>query len=657
MSKNDGKRKERKAVIEKYLGGLFARTEGYARNVSRYYTAAVEALLDLAATADMEPDEVFHFSDHKRMSVKATNILRGLYSAIYQEIRRGVKAEWEYANLSADAMIMSLFGKGVMEDNHFARWFARNQEAMDSFFSRKDSHGGLNLSQKVWKYTGQFKEEMELALSASLGQGDSASTVSRHVRQYLREPDRLFRRIRDAEGNLKLSKRAAAYHPGRGEYRSSYKNAMRLTRTETNMAYRAADCDRWSRIPFVVGMEVKRSNNPFGCDVCEALKGKYPKDFVFTGWHPQCRCYIVPVLASEEERMAYHRAVLNGEDVSDFHFKGEITEPHEGFRKWMSENQERSEGARSLPYWMRDNGKYVSARNTTKGNHASREEKADTKGEKENSTSGITASEKALIAEESVAVKHNTQEIFNGKDFKEAKDVSDVLNKINEILPKEEKWSVNGDFSLRITDDSSVNGKTSRDGIIFLTKERLDRVQATFRKIARGQAFDITKEEADAMATLWHEIVHNRHVGLESAGEKHSVSERCMELANEWYARHNLKVFYGHLGLNKVPFPEYITHRKSTAYDLMVKNFDHVIGIMRLERKEVMASLENSLFKGKYDDMENGLYKALFDGGMKNLNDVVLPEDQAKELLSFIIKSTPEDITDWLTENNYLASK
>lgn len=359
MSKNDGKRKDRKAVIEKYLGGLFARTEGYARNVSRYYTAAVEALLDLAATADMKPDEVFHFSDHKRMSVKATNILRGLYSAVYQEIRRGVRAEWEYANLSADAMITSLFGKGVMEDNHFARWFARNQEAMDSFFSRKDAHGGLNLSQKVWKYTGQFKEEMELALSASLGQGDSASTVSRHVRQYLREPDRLFRRVRDAQGNLKLSKRAAAYHPGRGEYRSSYKNAMRLTRTETNMAYRAADCDRWSRIPFVVGMEVKRSNHPFGCEVCEALKGKYPKDFVFTGWHPQCRCYIVPVLASEEERMAYHRAVLRGEDVSDFHFSGEVREVPDGMKKWVKDNEERIAKAKSMPYFLKDNPKYV----------------------------------------------------------------------------------------------------------------------------------------------------------------------------------------------------------------------------------------------------------------------------------------------------------
>ena len=73
MSKGDGKKKKkRKAVIEKYLGGLFARTEEYAQQVSMYYSAAVEALLDLAATADKEPDEVFRFSDHKRMSAKAT---------------------------------------------------------------------------------------------------------------------------------------------------------------------------------------------------------------------------------------------------------------------------------------------------------------------------------------------------------------------------------------------------------------------------------------------------------------------------------------------------------------------------------------------------------------------------------------------------------
>lgn len=372
------KKQQKKIEIEKYLPGLFARTEGYASNVSKYYTAAVNALLDLAASVDLEPEEVFYFADHKKLSVKATNVLRGLYTAVYQEIRRGVIAEWEFANLSNDAMIESIFGKGLKEDNHYARWFSRNHDAMDAFFKRKSEYGGLNLSQKVWKYTGQFKEEMELALSASLGQGDSAATVSRHVRQYLKEPDRLFRRVRDEEGNLKLSKRAAAYHPGRGEYRSSYKNAMRLARTETNMAYRAADCERWNDIPFVVGMEVKRSNHPFACSVCEALAGKYPKDFKFVGWHPQCRCYIVPILADEKDRMAYHRAVLNGEDVEGWKFEGEIAEPHAGFQKWMNDNSERVEKARergTLPYWVKDNEKYVeAAQHTEQGNKGIKQE-------------------------------------------------------------------------------------------------------------------------------------------------------------------------------------------------------------------------------------------------------------------------------------------
>ena len=43
--------------------------------------------------------------------------------------------------------------------------------------------------------------------------------------------------------------------------------------------------------------------------------------------------------------MAYHRAILKGEDVSDWHFNDEITEPHDGFKKWIGENQERIDKA------------------------------------------------------------------------------------------------------------------------------------------------------------------------------------------------------------------------------------------------------------------------------------------------------------------------
>lgn len=102
---------------------------------------------------------------------------------------------------------------------------------------------------------------------------------------------KLFRRVRDEHGELQLSKRAAVFHPGRGVYRSSYKNARRLAATETNIAYMTADYERWQQLDFVVGIEIKLSNNhtlngvPF-TDICDDLKGRYPKDFKFTGWHP-----------------------------------------------------------------------------------------------------------------------------------------------------------------------------------------------------------------------------------------------------------------------------------------------------------------------------------------------------------------------------------
>ena len=153
--------------------------------------------------------------------------------------------------------------------------------------------------------------------------------MSRDVRRYLRNPDKLFRRVRDKHGNLRLSKAAKAYHPGRGVYRSSNRKALRQTATENNMAYRTADHLRWQQQPFVVGIEIKLSNN-HTCkgvigrfvDICDDLAGVYPKDFKFVGWHPHCRCYCVPKQASKEEFMEYQQRLLNGEDVSNYHFKG-----------------------------------------------------------------------------------------------------------------------------------------------------------------------------------------------------------------------------------------------------------------------------------------------------------------------------------------------
>ena len=100
--------------------------------------------------------------------------------------------------------------------------------------------------------------------------GKPAAAMARDLKQYLKHPDKLFRRVRDERGILHLSKNAAAFHPGQGVYRSSYQNARRLAVTETNMAYRTADHERWQNLDFVVGIEIHLSSN----HTCKGRDGK-----------------------------------------------------------------------------------------------------------------------------------------------------------------------------------------------------------------------------------------------------------------------------------------------------------------------------------------------------------------------------------------------
>jgi hypothetical protein len=62
------------------------------------------------------------------------------------------------------------------------------------------------------------------------------------------------------------------------------------------MAYRSADVARWEKLDFVTGYEVKLSNNHPEYDICDELAGKYPKTFVFKGWHPNCYDDVTEVL-------------------------------------------------------------------------------------------------------------------------------------------------------------------------------------------------------------------------------------------------------------------------------------------------------------------------------------------------------------------------
>lgn len=211
---------------------------------------------------------------------------------------------WKRSSLKNDQMI-NQFIEG-MSINTLVKegMFGKNMEAFRQLQNRVDN--GMNLSDRVWSITDQTKKQLEFYLGSGVSAGQSAGNISRDVRQLLDHPDTRFRRIRNADGKLIPSKPMKDYHPGAGVYRSAKMNALRMASTETNMSYRKSDHERWNKLGFVLGFTVKRSGNNKGpCSICDALIGEYPKEFVFSGWHPFCLCVATPILMNHDDFADY----------------------------------------------------------------------------------------------------------------------------------------------------------------------------------------------------------------------------------------------------------------------------------------------------------------------------------------------------------------
>lgn len=345
-------------------------TDRYARQVKHLYDEAAKDYAALAGTIfEPDPNRPFSFADYPRAQKEAARIAADLTKNVQRVIEAGQRSEWLAATYRADEYLAGILDRSKLTAAELQQYEDRNIEGLAAFQGRKVQ--GLNLSDRVWKCTDQFTGHMELALDVAIGDGRSAQELSRDVRGLLNEPNRLFRRVRDKYGNLRLSKAAAAYHPGRGVYRSSYQNAMRLARTEINMAYKTADWERWQRLDFVVGFRIGLSNNhtiinskgepePL-TDICDELAGDYPKTFKFVGWHPNCRCVVTPILQSPQEmhqaRRERLRAIMNDEAYKAQPSANTVTDVPAGFKAHIEAIAERSKGWKSMPFYIRDNFK------------------------------------------------------------------------------------------------------------------------------------------------------------------------------------------------------------------------------------------------------------------------------------------------------------
>lgn len=343
------------------------RLEAIQQRIDAIYSEAVKEAAALGVTIDMPKDaeKPFSFDDYPLTEKRVNELLKTLREQLQTAIVNGVRSSWTLANRKNDELCNVVFGDNVkkLTKEQYKRYYSTNGKALEAFIARKEN--GLKLSDRVWDYSKSFKREIEMGLDLGIRSGLDAPAMARELKQYLKHPDMLFRRVRDEHGNLQLSKAAADFHPGRGVYRSSYMNARRLAATETNIAYRTADHERWKKMDFVVGIEIHLSNNhnckgiPKGMfhDICDDLKGRYPKDFKFTGWHPHCRCYATSILKTDDEVAEDTKKMLRGEDVTD-ESKNTVEDVPDNFKQWVKENEERIDRARkheTLPYFIRDN--------------------------------------------------------------------------------------------------------------------------------------------------------------------------------------------------------------------------------------------------------------------------------------------------------------
>lgn len=347
----------------------YARTTRYARQVERLYNTACSEIAAAAGRIDIPEDGVFSFDDFPATRRQAQGILNRLAKRVEAVIETGTRTEWQAACDKSDTFLSSILRTSRLSPEEAAQYQARNLEALQAFQQRKA--GGLGLSQRVWKYTEEFKTAVELGIDVAVGEGRSAGQLSRDLRQYLQNPDKLFRRVRDKGGNLRLSKAASMYHPGQGVYRSSAKNAERLARTEVNMAYREAEYRRWQQLDFVVGFRVMLSNNHTTTDskgkkvpltdICDELAGDYPKTFKFLGWHPQCRCVVVPIMSDYDEynddRANRLKAIVRGKTYKSLPSRRTVRDVPAAFRSHIEAIAERAKGWKSMPYYIRDNFK------------------------------------------------------------------------------------------------------------------------------------------------------------------------------------------------------------------------------------------------------------------------------------------------------------
>lgn len=359
------------------LNNLFA---VYNKRLGRLYSDYVKKLTSLGYGEDvLEDDALFNFDNFPQLKARLNEIFNDYYQNSLLCYKSGITDGVALA-YNHDEMVIG--GYSVLTDK--AIRVARDTAAATFISNRLKAKNGLNLAQTIWNYCQQTKSEFEMAMSNTIAdgikKGSSAEEVGKSIRKYLNDPDMMYRRYhtikvqkngkkkdvvtwrrrRIIDGKVRFVEEPLE-KVGMGVYRSARKNALRVARTEINSAYHKARNERWQNEPFVIGQYIHVSPQHNIDDICNDLEGRYPKDYVWISWHPQCICTSDPITIQGEEKKEFYKRLMAGEDMSNYVSPFAVLTMPEKYNQYIKDNSEAivKAGMRGKLAWhLQDNTKY-----------------------------------------------------------------------------------------------------------------------------------------------------------------------------------------------------------------------------------------------------------------------------------------------------------
>lgn len=359
------------------LNNLFA---VYSKRLDRLYSDYVKKLTSLDYGEDvLEDDALFNFDNFPQLKARLNDIFNDYYQNSLLCYKSGITDGVALA-YNHDEMVIG--GYSVLTDK--AIRVARDTAAVTFISNRLKTKNGLNLAQIVWNYCQQTKSEFEMAMSNTIAdgikKGSSAEEIGKSIRKYLNDPDMMYRRYhtikvqnngkkkdvvtwrrrRIIDGKVRFVEEPLE-KVGMGVYRSARKNALRVARTEINAAYHKARNERWQNEPFVIGQYIHVSPQHNIDDICNDLEGRFPKDFDWRSWHSNCMCTSDPITIQGEEKKAFYKRLMAGEDMSNYVGRFAVKDVPDYYKQYIKDHSEaiiKSYKKGNLAWHLQGNKKY-----------------------------------------------------------------------------------------------------------------------------------------------------------------------------------------------------------------------------------------------------------------------------------------------------------